>query len=99
MNHQPRDYTEKRDFIRMSIRTPITLSQAGCVLQGVCQDLSSTGMQVVAASSFDLGDKVEVRIPSEHAELKGLEALAEVVRVERQADGCQHLGLSIQSMK
>ncbi|WP_413043845.1 PilZ domain-containing protein [Pseudomonas sp. YJ42] len=99
MNHQARDYTEKRDFIRMSIKTPITLSQAGCILQGVCQDLSSTGMQVVAAGSFDLGDKIDVRIPSEHAELKGLEAMTEVVRVERQADGCQRLGLSIQSLR
>ena len=98
MIHQARSYTEKRDFIRMPVQAPITLSQAGHTLEGVCEDLSSTGMQVVAATSFGLGDKVRVCIPSEHAELKGLEALTEVVRVDAQEDGSQRLGLTIHSM-
>lgn len=98
MLQQERNYSEKRDFIRMQIETPITLVQSGQTMQGVCQDLSSTGMQVLAATSLSLGDKVRVQIPSEHAELKGLDALTEVVRVEVLEDGRQSLGLAIQSM-
>jgi len=93
-----RNYSEKRDFIRMPIETPITLSQGAQSLQGVCQDLSSTGMQVLAATSFKLGDKIRVHIPSDHAELKGLDALTEVVRVGVHEDGRQKLGLTILSM-
>ncbi|WP_369015280.1 PilZ domain-containing protein, partial [Leclercia adecarboxylata] len=50
MLQHERNYSEKRDFIRMSIETPITLSQGAQTVQGVCQDLSSTGMQVLVAT-------------------------------------------------
>ncbi len=93
-----RDYSEKRDFIRMPVETPVILSQGQQDLEGHCQDLSSSGMQVLAATSFSLGDKIRVRIPSKHAELKGLDALTEVVRVGVHEDGRQSLGLVIQSM-
>ncbi len=98
MSQRDRDYSEKRDFIRMQIDTPITLSQGGQVIQGVCQDLSSTGMQVLAATQFNMGDRIRVQIPSEHAELKGLDAQTEVVRVGTSEDGRQSLGLAILSM-
>ncbi|TWI56708.1 PilZ domain-containing protein [Pseudomonas duriflava] len=98
MLQRERDYSEKRDFIRMHIETPVTLWQAGQTLEGVCKDLSSTGMQVVAATSFKKGDKIRVNIPSKHAELKGLDALTEVVRVSAYEDGRQNLGLAIHSM-
>lgn len=98
MLRHERNYSEKRDFIRMHIETPITLSQGGQAMQGICQDLSSTGMQVLAASAFSLGDKIRVQIPSEHAELTGLDALTEVVRIDTHDDGRQSLGLVICSM-
>lgn len=98
MLQHERNYSEKRDFIRMSIETPIALSQGAQTVQGVCQDLSSTGMQVLVATSFKLGDKIRVQISSEHAELKGLDALTEVVRLGSHEDGRQKLGLTIHSM-
>ena len=41
-----RDYSEKRDFIRMTINTPVEVhsEQEGVVAQGVCNDLSGSGM-------------------------------------------------------
>lgn len=93
-----RNYSEKRDFIRMNLNAPITLSQGGQSIQGVCHDLSSTGMQVLVAGSFQQGEKIRVQIPSEHAELTGLDALTEVVRIDNLEDGRQSLGLTILSM-
>jgi len=55
-------------------------------------------MQVLVATSFKLGDKIRVQISSEHAELKGLDALTEVVRLGSHEDGRQKLGLTIHSM-
>ncbi len=98
MIHVQRNYSEKRDFIRMHLDAPVTLSQGGQSIQGVCQDLSGTGMQVLVSGSFNLGEKIRVQIPSEHAELAGLDTLTEVVRVDSHEDGRQSLGLTILSM-
>ncbi|WP_217477124.1 PilZ domain-containing protein [Stutzerimonas stutzeri] len=98
MTLNDRDYSEKRDFIRMQIETAITLTQGSQRYDAVCLDLSSTGMQVLAATNLQMGDKVSVHIPSEHNELKGLDAETEVVRVGTHEDGRQSLGLAILSM-
>ncbi|VVO10209.1 PilZ domain-containing protein [Pseudomonas fluorescens] len=94
MGQNDRDYSEKRDFIRMRVDAEITLIHAGQVVPAVCVDLSSSGMQVQAQRSFKVGDRLSVRIESEHAALAGLEAEAEVVWIK---EG-QKLGLTILTM-
>lgn len=98
MTQRDRDYSEKRDFIRMHIETAVTLTQGSEHYDAICLDLSSTGMQVLAATRLQMGDKVSVHIPSEHSDLKGLQAETEVVRVGTHEDGRQSLGLAILSM-
>ena len=56
-------------------------------------------MQVQAPRSFQVGDQLSVRIDSEHAALRGLEAETEVVWVNPQEGGGQKLGLTILKMK
>ncbi|MCF4980629.1 PilZ domain-containing protein [Pseudomonas gessardii] len=97
MSANERDYAEKRDFIRMRVDADVSLIHAGQEIAGVCVDLSSSGMQVQAKQSFNVGDQLKVRIDSEHAALKGLEADTEVVWA-RQEGGDQHLGLKILKM-
>jgi|GEM_PF-6694713 len=70
MTQSDRNYSEKRDFIRMHVDTPITLSKDGQSFSGICLDLSSTGMQVEASTALQLGDRVRIFIPSEHKELR-----------------------------
>lgn len=94
MGQNDRDYSEKRDFIRMRVDAEITLIHAGQLVSAVCVDLSSSGMQVQAQRSFKVGDRLSVRIESEHAALAGLEAETEVVWVKE----AQKLGLTILSM-
>jgi 5S rRNA maturation endonuclease (ribonuclease M5) len=55
-------------------------------------------MQVEAPRAFKIGDKLSVRIDSDHAALKGLEADTEVVWLTDQDEGGQKLGLTILSM-
>ena len=98
MSLNDRSYEEKRDYIRMRVDTEVSLLHAGQVIPAVCLDLSSSGMQVQAPRTFKVGDKLSVRIDSEHAALKGLEAETEVVWTTDEADGGQKLGLSIVSM-
>jgi hypothetical protein len=98
MSQRDRDYSEKRDFIRMQIETTVALEHGDSKLSGVCIDLSSTRMQLPASTNLHMGDKVRVLIPSEHSELKGLDAQTEVVRISQLDDGRQSLGLAILSM-
>ncbi len=97
MSEHKRDYAEKRDFIRMRVDADVVLIHAGQEIAGVCVDLSSSGMQVQAPRQFSAGDPLKVRIDSEHAALKGLEADVEVVWVKAVDEG-QQLGLKIQKM-
>ncbi|BBP78100.1 MULTISPECIES: PilZ domain-containing protein [Pseudomonas] len=94
MSQTDRDYSEKRDYIRMRVDADVTLIHAGLEISAVCLDLSSTGMQVEAPRQFNAGDRISVRIDSDHPALKGLEAETEVVWAND-----QKLGLRILKMR
>lgn len=98
MSRIDQNYAEKRDFIRMRVEADISIIHAGQVISAVCLDLSSSGMQVQAPRAFQVGDKLSVRIDSDHPALTGLEADTEVVWIADQDDGGQKLGLSIIKM-
>ncbi|MFJ2320297.1 PilZ domain-containing protein [Pseudomonas sp. NPDC087817] len=98
MSQTGRDYSEKRDFIRMRVDADVVLIHAGDEVSAVCIDLSSSGMQVEAPRQFAVGDRLSVCIDSEHAALSGLEAETEVVWVKAQDDKTQRLGLTILQM-
>jgi hypothetical protein len=99
MSQTGRDYSEKRDFIRMRVDADVVLIHEGDQVSGVCIDLSSSGMQVEAPRQFAVGDRLSVRIDSEHAALSGLEADTEVVWVKPQDGDSQKIGLTILKMK
>lgn len=99
MSQTGRDYSEKRDFIRMRVDADVVLIHAGDQVSATCIDLSSSGMQVEAPRQFAVGDRLRVRIDSDHAALSGLEAETEVVWVKPQEGDSQRLGLSILEMK
>lgn len=98
MSHSERDYSEKRDFIRMTVDAKVTLRFAGRSIAAICRDLSSNGMQVEAQSALHVGDQLQVHLPSEHPSLRDLNADVEVIRVEQTGPGAQTLGLSILKM-
>ena len=98
MGEHERDYAEKRDFIRMRVDAEVSLLHEGLEIAGVCVDLSSSGMQVQAPRQFNVGDLLTVRIDSEHAALKGLEADTEVVWTKTAGEE-QQLGLKILKMR
>lgn len=98
MPQTPTSHSEKRDFIRMRIDTEVSLLHAGQVIAAVCLDLSNGGMQVQAPQRFQVGERLEVRIDSDHPALKGLHASTEVVWIADQPSGQQKFGLRILAM-
>ncbi|TDV67806.1 PilZ domain-containing protein [Pseudomonas sp. LP_7_YM] len=99
MGQLDRDYAEKRDYIRMRIDADISLIYAGQIIAAVCVDLSSSGMQIQAPRSFKVGDRLSVKIESDHTALRGLEADTEVVWIADIDGGEQKLGLTILAMR
>jgi hypothetical protein len=99
MSQTGRDYSEKRDFIRMRVDADVVLIHEGDEVSAMCIDLSSSGMQVEAPRQFKVGDRLSVRIDSDHTALSGLEADTEVVWVKAEDGTSQKLGLTILKMK
>ncbi|HBO6834215.1 TPA: PilZ domain-containing protein, partial [Pseudomonas aeruginosa] len=81
------NYSEKRDFIRMKLDTPVTIRCEGRESVALCRDLSASGLLLEAQSELAPGDHLRVSIPSTHETLTGLELEARVVRCERLGPG------------
>jgi len=72
------DFSEKRDFIRMTINAEVTLHFMGLEFPGTCVDLSSNGMQIRVKADLALGDTLEVHLPSPTPNLDAYHVEAEV---------------------
>jgi hypothetical protein len=95
MGQLDQQYSEKRDFIRMTVDAEVTATARGERIQAVCHDLSGNGIGLRANCTWQLGDKVQVHLPSHSRELADYDAMTEVVRIEDLADGSRLLGLSV----
>ena len=91
------DYSEKRDFYRMTIECPMTYTVVGRdeVYEGVAKDLSSTGMSIDCEHSHPMGAMLEVRIAPDMTLVPALHARVEVVRSQPGSDGRWDLGVAI----
>lgn len=91
-----REYTEKRDFIRLQVNASIQLNipATGETLTAVCKDLSGTGMLLKLERPLDLGTEVQTVLPSNSPELPAFKTTARVVRHD-QVDGACLVGLEI----
>ena len=95
-----RSYSEKRDFMRMQIDTPVAVSlrSENRDLNGICLNLSATGMSITIDQVLPVGTALEVAIKSPQSESIMLRANAEVIRVEGGPDSDCTLGLMITEM-
>ncbi len=92
-----KNYSEKRDFIRMKISAPLgaTLTTPVKTIEGMCRDLSGGGMQVETTESLTLGTELDVEISSSHGHNPTLKAKVKVARVQEVAANDYLIGLEI----
>lgn len=92
-----RDYSEKRDFIRMKIDTTITLNMKDKQksITGVCKDLSGTGMLIEVDEAIGKGTELQTSLPSNNAAFPALETTVKVVRCSELENGGYLLGTEI----
>ena len=95
-----RSYSEKRDFMRMQIDTPVAvcLRSENRDLSGTCLNLSATGMRITVEESLPIGAELEVAIKSPQDGSIMLRARTEVIRVDSGPENNCTLGLKIVEM-
>lgn len=94
-----RDYSEKRDYHRMRVDSAVEITdENGIRTNGICRDLSGSGMQVVVDRVFDEGMELDVMIPPADEQFPPFEAACKVLRCETDGEEVL-LGLSIQKVK
>ena len=93
------EYSEKRDFIRMKVNTPVqVIMQQGNTVEGVCHDLSGGGMLLAINEEPCLDQELVVSVNSEHSRRPMLQARCNVARVEPGPQDSFLLGLEIQEV-
>ncbi len=78
------DYEEKRDFIRMNTRHVLQFRKIGSddVQQGVCCNLSATGIMFTTEQEIPQGTELAVTITPQHSVVSPFNAVIKVVRTQ-----------------
>ena len=93
MSFHDQQYSEKRDFMRMTMDTSARLSTGDLELDVVCRDLSNQGALVISQQPVTEGATVGLTISSPTPGLQGLQARGDVVRCEPEDNGQFSIGL------
>jgi hypothetical protein len=77
-------YAEKRDFVRMKIETPISITNTTTkqVVLGICKNLSGNGIMFTSMVDFAIGTQLEITINNNN-NFNKLDATIQVVRNEQ----------------
>jgi len=88
MNLASRDYSEKRNFMRMMINAPATLVLTAdqSTVTGSCHDLSANGMQVALDKALPVGTEATITIQSPQGERPMMKARVSVARIISEPD-------------
>ena len=96
MSNLARNYQEKRDYIRMQVEAPATLTlDNGERHTLTCIDLSSSGVQLSSQQAVTANSQGELQIESGGGSTPPLHARVTVCRVQPCDSGDYRIGLSI----
>jgi len=99
MSETMKDYSEKRDFHRMTMNSEIELTDSnGVAIPGICRDLSGTGMQLYVERALSEGDEIHTLLPSTSEQFPPFETVCRVLRCVPDGDGFL-LGMEIVKVK
>lgn len=97
MSQASRDYSEKRDFIRMQVSTDTEIHYKGQVFSATCLDLSSNGALISSETSLEVNSEIVLSIQSGGGETPPLQAQATILRIKRGEGNLYQYGVSIDS--
>ena len=78
----------QRSFHRMKLGLPVVITKDAKVFNGICSDLSSTGMLVeISASGLKADDLVHIQLDTDDVRFPPLDAEAKLIRVTEDENG------------
>jgi len=78
----------KRSFQRVALNLPIVITKDGKTYEGICLDLSSTGMAITfTATDLLAEDKVHIQLNTEDERFPPLDAEAKLIRLKEEEGG------------
>lgn len=92
------EYTEKRDFRRLNINSPVTIIHGDNEYAGVCKDLSGAGMLIETADNFSVGNTMTVAIKQDDNKGIPFNASVEVIRINTDDHNKSTIGLAIKEI-
>lgn len=102
MSFSDRAYSEKRDFIRMTISAPLSAKLsaeqgviAGQSIEGECRNLSGGGMLVIVKKNLPIDTELHAEVSSDHGHNPTLKARVRVARNIALDNDQYELGLEI----
>lgn len=91
MAHQAREFDEKRDFIRMTVESPMRIEVDGQPsIACTCKDLSSTGVRFVLEHEMCKNQQARIIIPSNRHHLPPLHAIIRIIRCVQKSRGYEY---------
>ena len=78
----------QRSFHRMQLNLPIVITKEGQIYNGICLDLSSTGMGIsFTTEELHAGDKIYIQLDTNDERFPPLDAEAKLIRREEGENG------------
>ena len=86
------NYEEKRDFIRMNAEHALQFREVGSheTQQGVCCNLSATGIMFTTEQEIPQGTELEVNITPQYSVVSPFDAVVKVVRSQANGEPAQY---------
>lgn len=93
---------DSRHYYRMMVNADVQLMikdpEAGRCIDGICRDLSASGMSVEIDEPLEMGTLINVRLESANSSVSPLDATAKVMRCAQESDDCYQLGLAFMAL-
>ena len=93
---------DSRHYFRMMVNAEVKIMindpEAGRVIDGICRDLSASGMSVDVEEPLEMGTLMRVHLDSANASVPPLDASAKVMRCIQENEESYQLGLAFIDM-
>jgi hypothetical protein len=93
-----KNYSEKRNFIRMRINTEIVLENGDGQLTGLCKDISGSGLLIELDREIPIGTTLEAHINQNSDRHSPFRATCETARILHGENGKYLIGLIVKEI-
>uniref|UniRef100_A0A486XIK1 PilZ domain-containing protein n=1 Tax=Rheinheimera sp. BAL341 TaxID=1708203 RepID=A0A486XIK1_9GAMM len=85
-------------MVNADVKLLINDPEAGRTIDGICRDLSATGMSVEIDEPLEMGTLIRVRLDAANASVPPLDASAKVMRCAQESEDVYQLGLAFMEL-